>query len=109
MFKVLCVLHFIFFFRTTQSLGIILSYALCIVYGSSLDVDSFGAMGDEKDMTLECSLSDKLCIIREQQYEIIIIPTLLVAAFLILLGVILWLFIKGKRSQQQSSGLQGKA
>lgn len=48
-------------------------------------------------------------VILQQQYEIIIIPTLLVAVFLILLGVILWLFIKGKRSQQQSSGLQGKA
>ncbi|XP_039709091.1 tyrosine-protein kinase STYK1 [Pteropus medius] len=66
-------------------------------------------MGDEKDMTQQCSLNDKLCIIQEQQYEIIIIPTLLVAVFLILLGVILWLFIKGKRSQQQSSGLQGIA
>ncbi|XP_007540118.1 tyrosine-protein kinase STYK1 [Erinaceus europaeus] len=69
-------------------------------------------MGDEQGMTrvlLECSLTDKLCIIREQQYEIIIVPTLLVGVFLILLGVILWLFIRGHRAQQESPGLQGTA
>ncbi|XP_007196130.1 tyrosine-protein kinase STYK1 isoform X1 [Balaenoptera acutorostrata] len=69
-------------------------------------------MGDERRMTrmlLECSLSDKLCIVREQQYEIIIIPTLLVGIFLILLGVILWLFIREQREHQQSPGLQGVA
>lgn len=59
-------------------------------------------------MLLECSLSDKLCVVREQQYEIIIIPTILVGTFLILLAVILWLFIRGQRAQQQSPGLQGK-
>lgn len=62
-----------------------------------------------KRMLLECSLSDKLCIVGQQQYEIIIVPTLLVGVFLIILGVILWLFIRGKRSQQQSPGLQGTA
>lgn len=62
-----------------------------------------------KRMLLECSLSDKLCIIGQQQYEIIVVPTLLVGVFLIILGVILWLFIRGKRSQQQSPGLQGIA
>ncbi|KAM5254707.1 tyrosine-protein kinase STYK1 isoform 2-T5 [Hipposideros larvatus] len=62
-----------------------------------------------KRMLLECSLSDKLCIIGQQQYEIIVVPTLLVGVFLIILGVILWLFIRGKRSPQQSPGLQGIA
>lgn len=69
-------------------------------------------MGNERGvmrMLLECSLSDKLCIIREQQYEIIIIPTLLVGTFLILLGVILWLFIRGQRAQRQSPGPRGVA
>ncbi|XP_006877425.1 PREDICTED: tyrosine-protein kinase STYK1 [Chrysochloris asiatica] len=56
---------------------------------------------------LECSLTDKLCVVREEQYEIIIVPTLLVGVFLILLGIILWLFIRGQRVQQQTSGLQG--
>ncbi|XP_004391101.1 tyrosine-protein kinase STYK1 [Trichechus manatus latirostris] len=58
-------------------------------------------------MLLECSLSDKLCVVQGEQYAVIIVPTLLVGAFLILLGVILWLFIRGQRSQQQTSGLQG--
>ncbi|KAM8780091.1 tyrosine-protein kinase STYK1 [Rhynchonycteris naso] len=69
-------------------------------------------MGDERGMTrmlLECSLSDKLCIVSQQQNEIIIIPALLVGISLIILGVILWLFIRGKRAQQQSPGCQGIA
>ncbi|XP_014307161.1 tyrosine-protein kinase STYK1 [Myotis lucifugus] len=69
-------------------------------------------MGEEKAMTQmlkECSLSDKLCILWHQQYEIIIIPAFLVGATLIILGVILWLFIREKRAQQQSPGLQGIA
>ncbi|XP_074213486.1 tyrosine-protein kinase STYK1 isoform X1 [Camelus bactrianus] len=98
--------------ETTRSLGIILSCALGILCGSSAEVDSCAAMGDERGMTrtlLECSLSDKLCIVREQQYEIIIIPTLLVGIFLILLGVILWLFIREQRAQQQPPGRRGIA
>uniref|UniRef100_G3TQ12 Tyrosine-protein kinase STYK1 n=1 Tax=Loxodonta africana TaxID=9785 RepID=G3TQ12_LOXAF len=66
--------------------------------------------GDERRMArrlLECSLSDKLCVVQQKQYEVIIVPTLLVGAFLILLGVILWLFIREQRSQQQTSGLHG--
>lgn len=58
---------------------------------------------------LECSLSDKLCVIREQQYEIIIVPTFFVAVFIIILAVILWLFIRGQRVQCQSPGPQGLA
>ncbi|KAK1341390.1 hypothetical protein QTO34_017796 [Cnephaeus nilssonii] len=72
-------------------------------------VDSCVAMGEEKGMTQmlkECSLSDKLCIVWHQQYEIIIIPAFLVGASLIILGVILWLFIREKRAQQQSPGIQ---
>uniref|UniRef100_A0A5F7ZIJ5 Tyrosine-protein kinase STYK1 n=1 Tax=Macaca mulatta TaxID=9544 RepID=A0A5F7ZIJ5_MACMU len=53
---------------------------------------------------LECSLSDKLCVIQEKQYEVIIVPTFLVTIFLILLGVILWLFIREQRTQQQRPG-----
>ncbi|XP_037370247.1 tyrosine-protein kinase STYK1-like [Talpa occidentalis] len=67
-------------------------------------------MADGRGMGREllgCSLSDKLCVIQNQQYEIIIIPTLLVGIFFILLGVILWLFIRGQRAQQQSSGFPG--
>ncbi|XP_054446911.1 tyrosine-protein kinase STYK1 [Pteronotus mesoamericanus] len=86
------------------------SAVLCILCGSNVGVDSGMAMGDKKSptrMLLECSLSDKLCIVWQHQYEIIIIPVLLVGIFLIILGVILWLFIRGKRAQQQSPGLQG--
>ncbi|XP_062050810.1 tyrosine-protein kinase STYK1 [Lepus europaeus] len=69
-------------------------------------------MRDRRVMTrklLECSFSDKLCVVQEGQYEVIIIPALFVGAFLILLGVILWLFIRGQRAQQQRPGLQGIA
>ncbi|KAM5263155.1 tyrosine-protein kinase STYK1 isoform 2-T2 [Ctenodactylus gundi] len=69
-------------------------------------------MGDQRGKTrmlLDCSLSDKLCLIQETQYDVVIVPTLLVAAFLILLAVILWLFIKGQRSQHQRPGPQEPA
>ncbi|XP_068957590.1 tyrosine-protein kinase STYK1 [Petaurus breviceps papuanus] len=69
-------------------------------------------MGDARRMTrvlLECKLTDKLCILRENQYEVVIVPTLFVAAFLILLGVILWLHFRGQRVQRQPPGLQGIA
>nr|XP_020857275.1 tyrosine-protein kinase STYK1 isoform X2 [Phascolarctos cinereus] len=69
-------------------------------------------MGDSRRMRrmlLECKLTDKLCIIRENQYEVVIVPTLLVATFLILLGVILWLHFRGQRVQRQPPGLQGIA
>ncbi|KAK2101359.1 Tyrosine-protein kinase styk1 [Saguinus oedipus] len=69
------------------------------------------AMGDERGMTrmlLECSLSDKLCVIQEKQYEVIIVPTFLVTIFLILLGVILWLFMREQRTQQQHPGPREK-
>nr|XP_055192805.1 tyrosine-protein kinase STYK1 isoform X1 [Nyctereutes procyonoides] len=97
-------------YRVRQSLGIILSGALCILQGPSKGADSCVGLGDERSMArklLECSLSDKLCVVREQQYEIIIIPTILVGIFLILLAVILWLFIRGQRAQQPSPGLRG--
>lgn len=58
-------------------------------------------------MLLECSFSDKLCIVQEGQYEVIVIPAFFVGAFLVLLAVILWLFIRGQRAQQQRPGLQG--
>lgn len=47
-------------------------------------------------------------VVQEQQYEVIVVPTLLVGLFLILLAVILWLFMREQRSQQQRPGLQGK-
>lgn len=68
-----------------------------------------GAEKGMKRMLLECSFSDKLCIVQHDQYEIIIVPALLVGIFLITVGVILWLFIRGQRAQQQSPGLQGIA
>lgn len=48
-------------------------------------------------------------VIQEKQYEVIIVPTFLVTIFLILLGVILWLFIREQRTQQQRPGPRGKA
>lgn len=69
-------------------------------------------MGKERGMRrvlLECSLSDKLCVVQEQQYEIIIVPTFFVAVFIIILAIILWLFIRGHRVQCQSPGPQGLA
>lgn len=48
-------------------------------------------------------------VVQHDQYEIIIVPALLVGIFLITVGVILWLFIRGQRSQQQSPGLRGIA
>ncbi|KAM4823017.1 tyrosine-protein kinase STYK1-like [Urocitellus parryii] len=69
-------------------------------------------MGEKRGMArmlLECSLSDKLCVVQEQQYEVIIVPTLLVGLFLILLAVILWLFIREQRSRQQRPGIREPA
>lgn len=48
-------------------------------------------------------------VVQGEQYAVIIVPTLLVGVFLILLAVILWLFIRGQRSQQQRPGRRGKA
>lgn len=47
-------------------------------------------------------------VVREQQYEVIIVPTFFVAVFIIILAIILWLFIRGQRVQCQSPGPQGK-
>ncbi|XP_023965922.2 tyrosine-protein kinase STYK1 isoform X2 [Chrysemys picta bellii] len=52
-------------------------------------------------MLLECNSSDKLCVVREYQTEVIIIPVFLVGVFVILLGVILWLRYRSWRSKQQ--------
>ncbi|XP_052577748.1 tyrosine-protein kinase STYK1 isoform X2 [Peromyscus californicus insignis] len=68
-----------------------------------------GEKGHPSRVLLECSLSDKLCVVREQQYEVIIVPALLVGGFLILLAIILWLFIRGQRSQRQRPGPRGTA
>ncbi|XP_034368154.1 tyrosine-protein kinase STYK1 [Arvicanthis niloticus] len=66
-----------------------------------------GEKGHLSRVLLECSLSDKLCVVREGQYEVIIVPALLVGCFLILLAIILWLFIRGQRSQRQRPGPRG--
>lgn len=58
---------------------------------------------------LDCSLSNKMCVVQGEQYAVIIVPTLLVGAFLILLAVILWLFIREQRSQQRHPGPRGIA
>ncbi|KAM6162049.1 tyrosine-protein kinase STYK1 isoform 2-T2 [Erethizon dorsatum] len=69
-------------------------------------------MGEKRGparVLLECSLNDKMCLVQGEQYAVIIVPTLLVGVFLILLAVILWLFIRGQRSQQQRPGLREPA
>ncbi|XP_049988609.1 tyrosine-protein kinase STYK1 isoform X2 [Alexandromys fortis] len=68
-----------------------------------------GEKGRLNRVLLECSLSDKLCVVQEHQYEVIIVPALLVGGFLILLAIILWLFIRGQRSQWQHPGTRGTA
>ncbi|KFQ67493.1 Tyrosine-protein kinase STYK1, partial [Phaethon lepturus] len=70
--------------------------------------------GDVKRFTrmlLECNNNDKLCVVREYQTEVIVVPVLLVGFFVILLTVILWLHCRGLRAKQEqssSSGHQGK-
>ncbi|NXD82163.1 STYK1 kinase, partial [Halcyon senegalensis] len=69
--------------------------------------------GDVKRFTrmlLECNSNDKLCVVREYQTEVIVVPVLLVGFFVILLTVILWLHCRGLRAKQQqsSSEHQGK-
>ncbi|NXN40897.1 STYK1 kinase, partial [Rhinoptilus africanus] len=62
-------------------------------------------------MLLECSSNDKLCVVREYQTEVIVVPVLLVGFFVIVLTVILWLHCRGLRAKQEqsssSSGQQG--
>ncbi|XP_021250637.1 tyrosine-protein kinase STYK1 isoform X2 [Numida meleagris] len=72
--------------------------------------------GDVKRFTrmlLECNSNDKLCVVREYQTEVIVVPALLVGFFVILLTVILWLHCRGlrtrtKREESSSSGQQDK-
>ncbi|KFV40285.1 Tyrosine-protein kinase STYK1, partial [Gavia stellata] len=62
-------------------------------------------------MLLECNSNDKLCVVREHQTEVIVVPVLLVGFFVIVLTVILWLHCRGLRAKQEqssSSGHQGK-
>ncbi|XP_032543345.1 tyrosine-protein kinase STYK1 [Chiroxiphia lanceolata] len=71
--------------------------------------------GDVKRFTrmlLECSSNDKLCVVREYQPEVIVVPVLLVGSFVIVLTVILWLHCRGLRAKQEQppppSGTQVK-
>uniref|UniRef100_A0A669QRJ4 Serine/threonine/tyrosine kinase 1 n=1 Tax=Phasianus colchicus TaxID=9054 RepID=A0A669QRJ4_PHACC len=72
--------------------------------------------GDVKRFTrmlLECNSNDKLCVVREYQTEVIVVPALLVGFFVILLTVILWLHCRGlrtrtKQEESSSSGQEGK-
>ncbi|NXE02099.1 STYK1 kinase, partial [Chaetorhynchus papuensis] len=62
-------------------------------------------------MLLECNSNDKLCVVREHQTEVIVVPVLLVGLFVIVLTVILWLHCRSVRAKQQQSapaGTQGK-
>ncbi|NXW58759.1 STYK1 kinase, partial [Eurystomus gularis] len=62
--------------------------------------------GDVKRFTrmlLECNSSDKLCVVREYQTEVIVVPVLLVGFFVIMLTVILWLHCRGLRAKRQQS------
>lgn len=54
-------------------------------------------------MLLECQNNDKLCAVRENQAELILIPVLLVAVFIIVLSIILWLHYQSLRRKQQIS------
>uniref|UniRef100_A0A8D0GRP4 Serine/threonine/tyrosine kinase 1 n=1 Tax=Sphenodon punctatus TaxID=8508 RepID=A0A8D0GRP4_SPHPU len=60
--------------------------------------------GDVKRLTrmlLECNNSDKLCVVREYQNEVIIVPVFLVGIFVILLAVILWLRFRSWKTKPQ--------
>ncbi|NWU98699.1 STYK1 kinase, partial [Upupa epops] len=54
-------------------------------------------------MLLECNSSDKLCVVRVYQTEVIVVPVLLVGFFVIVLAVVLWLHCRGLRAKQKSS------
>ncbi|NXU38434.1 STYK1 kinase, partial [Drymodes brunneopygia] len=58
-------------------------------------------------MLLECNSNDKLCVVREHQTEVIVVPTLLVGLFVIVLTVILWLHCRGLRAKQKQSAAAG--
>ncbi|NXS10056.1 STYK1 kinase, partial [Neodrepanis coruscans] len=66
--------------------------------------------GDVKRLTrklLECNTDDKLCVVREYQTEVIVVPALLVGIFVIVLTVILWLHCRGLRAKQEESPPSG--
>ncbi|XP_075617902.1 tyrosine-protein kinase STYK1 [Balearica regulorum gibbericeps] len=58
-------------------------------------------------MLLECNSNDKLCVVREYQTEVIVVPVLLVGFFVIVLTVILWLHCRGLRAKQEQSSSSG--
>ncbi|XP_047911375.2 tyrosine-protein kinase STYK1 [Anser cygnoides] len=67
--------------------------------------------GDMKRFTrmlLECNSNDKLCVVREYQTEVIVVPALLVGFFVILLTVILWLHCRGLRTKREESSPSGQ-
>uniref|UniRef100_A0A8B9BXG0 Tyrosine-protein kinase STYK1 n=1 Tax=Anser brachyrhynchus TaxID=132585 RepID=A0A8B9BXG0_9AVES len=67
--------------------------------------------GDVKRFTrvlLECNSNDKLCVVREYQTEVIVVPALLVGFFVILLTVILWLHCRGLRTKREESSPSGQ-
>ncbi|XP_074007486.1 tyrosine-protein kinase STYK1 [Numenius arquata] len=68
--------------------------------------------GDVKKFTrmlLECNSNDKLCVVREYQTEVIVVPVLLVGFFVIVLTVILWLHCRGLRAKQEQSSSSSSA
>ncbi|XP_069720681.1 tyrosine-protein kinase STYK1 [Phaenicophaeus curvirostris] len=67
--------------------------------------------GDVKRFTrmlLECNSNDKLCVVREYQTEVIVVPVILVGLFVIVLTVILWLHCRGLRAKQEQSSSSGE-
>ncbi|NXA06386.1 STYK1 kinase, partial [Sapayoa aenigma] len=56
---------------------------------------------------LECNINDKLCVVREYQTEVIVVPVLLVGFFVIVLTVILWLHCRGLRAKQEEPSPPG--
>ncbi|KFZ58592.1 Tyrosine-protein kinase STYK1, partial [Podiceps cristatus] len=66
--------------------------------------------GDVKRFTrmlLECNSNDKLCVVREYQTEVIVVPALLVGFFVIVLMVILWLHCRSLRAKQEQPSSSG--
>ncbi|XP_034996770.2 tyrosine-protein kinase STYK1 isoform X1 [Zootoca vivipara] len=52
---------------------------------------------------LDCQKNDELCVVRENQTEVIIVPVLLIGVFVIILSVILWLHYQSIKAKQQTS------
>ncbi|XP_043935816.1 tyrosine-protein kinase STYK1 [Protopterus annectens] len=50
---------------------------------------------------LGCSSGDNLCIVREYEYEVIIVPVFMIFVFFIILGLILWLRYRNHKEMEE--------